>query len=174
MCTRCGTLRREIFDEVGGFDEHYIEPSIEDYDLSVRILKRYRFVWDVTLVNRHYFPENLSTIFKRYHRNTRDMVGLLRKHDASGATAFNNDRRARFFFGISGLLFLFALVYVWSVFLAVFTLLAGTVARMDLFSLFYRRKGPMFCVAGIVVYILTSIPIATGLVAGHWRRVIGS
>ena len=39
ICTRCGTLRRAIFDEVGGFDEHLA--SAQDWDLWVRLIERW-------------------------------------------------------------------------------------------------------------------------------------
>ena len=35
----CGAIRREIFVELGGFDERYREPSIEDIELGYRLKK---------------------------------------------------------------------------------------------------------------------------------------
>ncbi len=170
VCTRCGTLRKAIFDEVGGFDERYTQPSIEDYDLSMRILPRYRFIWDVSLENQHFFPESLGQIFRRYHRNTREMVGLMQEHQMEDAGLFQNDSRARIFFGMSGLALMLTLMYLPALGISVAFLFAGIWVKRDLFSLFWRRKGMMFCFGGIAVYILTSLPIATGLAAGTWRQ----
>jgi GT2 family glycosyltransferase len=33
----CGAVRRDVFLEVGGFDERYLEPSIEDIELGYRL-----------------------------------------------------------------------------------------------------------------------------------------
>jgi len=36
----CGAIRREIFLQMGGFDESYRQPSIEDIELGYRRLKQ--------------------------------------------------------------------------------------------------------------------------------------
>ena len=36
----CGAIRRHVFEEVGGFDESYCRPSIEDIDLGYRLKTR--------------------------------------------------------------------------------------------------------------------------------------
>jgi len=33
----CGAIRRQVFQKVGGFDEHYTKPSIEDIELGYRL-----------------------------------------------------------------------------------------------------------------------------------------
>ena len=35
----CGAIRRNVFEEVGRFDERYCQPSIEDIDLGYRLKK---------------------------------------------------------------------------------------------------------------------------------------
>jgi GT2 family glycosyltransferase len=35
----CGAIRREVFREIGGFDESYVRPSIEDIELGYRLKK---------------------------------------------------------------------------------------------------------------------------------------
>jgi len=35
----CGAVRREVFTAVGGFDERYVKPSIEDIELGYRLTK---------------------------------------------------------------------------------------------------------------------------------------
>ena len=35
----CGAIRRDVFEEVGGFDERYGQPSIEDIELGYRLKK---------------------------------------------------------------------------------------------------------------------------------------
>ncbi|HXE80340.1 MAG TPA: glycosyltransferase family A protein [Vicinamibacterales bacterium] len=41
----CGAIRREVFEKVGGFDERYRRPSIEDIELGGRLRARGYRVW---------------------------------------------------------------------------------------------------------------------------------
>ena len=41
----CGAIRREVFMALGGFDERYARPSIEDIELGMRLHKAEQRVW---------------------------------------------------------------------------------------------------------------------------------
>lgn len=43
--TGCGAVRKTAFDAVGGFDERYTRPSIEDIDLGARLRRAGKRVW---------------------------------------------------------------------------------------------------------------------------------
>ncbi len=51
----CGAIRREVFAEIGGFDEaRYRRPSIEDIELGYRLRRRgYRIFLDKSLQGKH-------------------------------------------------------------------------------------------------------------------------
>jgi cellulose synthase/poly-beta-1,6-N-acetylglucosamine synthase-like glycosyltransferase len=62
----CGAVRREAFEQVGGFDEAYDEPSIEDIELGVRLVatgRTIRLVKDlqVTHLKRWRLADMLTT-----------------------------------------------------------------------------------------------------------------
>jgi len=40
--TGCGVIRRAVFLEFGGFNEHYLKPSIEDIELGMRMAREQR------------------------------------------------------------------------------------------------------------------------------------
>ena len=54
----CGAIDRQTFLKVGGFDESYQKPSIEDVELGSRMVQRGHTVWSC--------PEILSTHLKRW------------------------------------------------------------------------------------------------------------
>ena len=41
----CGAIRRQVFEQIGGFDEHYAHPSIEDIELGARLRDAGLRVW---------------------------------------------------------------------------------------------------------------------------------
>jgi GT2 family glycosyltransferase len=41
----CGAVRRPVFEQLGGFDERYVHPSIEDIDLGARLCDAGLRVW---------------------------------------------------------------------------------------------------------------------------------
>lgn len=50
----CGAIRREVFLSVGGFDERYVDPSIEDIELGYRLCRAgYRIRLEPTLEVTH-------------------------------------------------------------------------------------------------------------------------
>ena len=61
----CGAVRADDFREVGGFDESYRRPSIEDIELGVRLRKSGRRVWSC--------PDVLSK-----HRKRWTLLGMVR------------------------------------------------------------------------------------------------
>ena len=62
----CGAIRREAFDEVGGFDETYRQPSVEDIELGYRLRRaghRIRLVpdWQVKHLKKWTFGDLILT-----------------------------------------------------------------------------------------------------------------
>lgn len=59
----CGAVRREVFLSVGGFDETYKRPSIEDIDLGYRLLKRgHRIALDPAVLAKHMKRWSLASL----------------------------------------------------------------------------------------------------------------
>ena len=50
----CGAIRRVVFQDMGGFDERYLHPSVEDIELGCRMTqKAYRIRLDKALYIKH-------------------------------------------------------------------------------------------------------------------------
>jgi len=52
-------LRKAVFDRVGGFDTHFVEPFAEDHELAARILQWGKVVFESSLTATH-LPRNVS------------------------------------------------------------------------------------------------------------------
>jgi glycosyltransferase involved in cell wall biosynthesis len=167
ICTRCGTIKKNIFEELGGFNEKYKIPSMEDYQFSLRLPHRYRFYWHKGLMNQHHFPDSLSKICKRYHRNTKEMYQILRENKSKDADLYLlDDARVRLLIGIAGIAFLMGWWLPWSAIVAFALLLIAAILKKSFLKLLYQHEGFLFAFFGWVVYLITTIPIATGMWAG--------
>lgn len=52
--TGCGAIRRSVFTACGGFDERYLQPSIEDIELGARLIRQgYTIELDPALMVKH-------------------------------------------------------------------------------------------------------------------------
>jgi glycosyltransferase involved in cell wall biosynthesis len=166
VCTRCGTLKRSVFDELGGFSEKHKTPSIEDYQFSLRLRSKYSIHRDRTLVDNHRFPDTLAKIWKRYHKNTKEMYEVLRELRVKDTGPFREDIRARLFIGMAGIFCLGSLLLPRLLIIGLILLVAAMFVRRRLLKLFYQSEGLVFSIKGWLVYMVTFVPIGTGLLAG--------
>jgi glycosyltransferase involved in cell wall biosynthesis len=170
ICTRCGTLRRSVFDAVGGFDERYREPSIEDYHFSLQLQGRYRIQWDKTMVHSHHYPDTLAKIWRRYYRNTRAMYWSMRESKVRYVSPYREDLYALILMGCAVPL-LIAGVFNGSALVAAGCLVAAAgVVKTRLLRYFLHEEGVLFCLKGWFVYLLTCIPIVAGAASGAVSR----
>jgi len=177
ICTRCGCIRRQVFDQIGGFNEVYREPSIEDYELSMRMAGTYRVLYDKSLLNHHHFPDTAWKILSRYHRNTREMFLLKSRMKVKRMAPFENDAAGRLCVGFSGVFFLAGWLDPRFLMVSAAAFLMAVVMRRKLLGLFCREEGWMFLLKGWLFYSVSTISVATGLVSGVltflWRRCGG-
>jgi len=168
----CGAIRREVFATLGGFDEGYTRPAIEDIELGARLRRAGYRVWlcsdvQVTHLKRWTFASLLrSDILDRAIPWTRLIL-----HDARLPADLNLDVRSR----LSALAAWAALgslaLGFWSPW-AYVGMLLGVVAlgvlNADLYRFFARKGGLGFAVGAIglhALYFLYS-SLAFALIAG--------
>ncbi len=61
----CGAIRREVFLAIGGFDETYTRPSIEDIDLGCRLLRSgHRIALDPAVLAKHLKRWRLASLVR--------------------------------------------------------------------------------------------------------------
>ncbi len=164
--TRCGSLKRQVFEEIGGFDESFGKPSLEDYEFSARMRGRYGgILYDKKLMCRHVYPDSFSKIFKRYFANSR-LLGQLLLARKVRTVPFISDARTRIAIPLS-LLFLILTPFFWP-----FLFVSGVIYA---FALFERRtflrvlcesEDGFFMLKSWLFYCVFSISTALGFVCG--------
>jgi Glycosyl transferase family 2 len=176
--TGCGAIRRRAFDRVGGFDESYRRPSVEDIDLGMRLfetggrveldplirgkhLKRWTLAalvvsdvrdraipWSRLLVDRWWFPATLN-LDRRSRISATFMIGALA---LAAATPWWTPAAA----------------------LALAALGAAVACQLDFYRFLAGRRGIGLALASIPVHLCYHVYSAASFVAvilsTPWRR----
>jgi GT2 family glycosyltransferase len=166
-----GAVRRDRFEEVGGFDaDRYPQPSVEDIELGMRLRRRgAKIALDPEIRGRHlkrWTP--LSITRTDFARRGIPWVRLLLEQ-GEGSSALNLSQRRRLSAVAS--VALLGAVLARRRRLAVGALAAALLLDRDLYALLLRRGGPQLLLAGIPLHQLhqlcaaASVPAALALAA---------
>jgi GT2 family glycosyltransferase len=162
----CGAIRRSVFQTVGGFDESYRRPSIEDIDLGVRLRRggqRILLCADIQATHlKHWTLGSLlrADIFSRAVPWTRLIL-----REGKLPADLNLTWRSRvsallawvFFWGVLAALMLGLPAPGWA---SMLVLAGGLAAALlvglnaDLMAFFYRRGGAFFAVKAVGLHTL--------------------
>jgi len=157
----CGSVRRDAFLEVGGFDGvRYPHPSIEDIELGSRLSgRKYRIRLDPGITVKHHKVWTLvgmirTDVFDRAVPWTRLMLETKRR-----TLDLNLDVRSR----ISGFLLVIAVALAaigllgverWEIPAAALLMGVIVLLNVDLYLFFARRRGVAFAIATVPVHML--------------------
>jgi len=160
-----GAIRRERFEEAGGFDANrYPQPSVEDIELGMRLRSGgARIALDPQIRGRHlkrWTP--LSIARTDFARRGVPWAGLLLQ-EGSGSTTLNLGwrRRASAMTSVA----LLASLCARRPRLAAGTLATSLVLDRDLYALLLRRGGPKLLLAGIPLHQLHQLCAAASVPA---------
>jgi GT2 family glycosyltransferase len=167
----CGALRRDAFEEVGGFDESYHLPSVEDIELGYRLRKaghRIRLVpdWQVKHLKQWTFAD---LIFTDIGRRAIPWTRLLRREGR-----LDNDLNIDMTSRLSAALVCLGICLLPLGFLLRPALLLGALLLVLATALnwtFYRflahRGGWPFAIASIPLHWLYFVGATAGFALGH-------
>lgn len=166
ITTRFGLLRREVFEETGGFNESFSMASYEDLEFSSRMDNRHRIALNKSFVVRHHWPDSVWKILKRLHINARGVMQFPASMRKKAGEPFARDRNARLYLGLFGILFLGGLIHPVLWIGAVVAHLAALWQAKWLIAGCIKHEGVLFTLKAWAVYNLTLLPFATGVAAG--------
>ncbi len=168
----CGAVRRSVFEEVGGFDERFAQPSVEDIELGMRLRRSgHRIALEPSLMVKHLkrwtVPGMLHTdLWRRAVPWTELML-------ASGALLddLNVRRGQRWSVAAAGLLPLALAATVlspWALIAAAALLLLLLACNLEL-ARFFARRGLLLLVVSAFWYWVYLLVCGVGYAIGWWR-----
>ena len=182
----CGAIRRRVFDDVGGFDEGFRRPSVEDIDLGMRVLGNGgRIDLDPGLLGKHHKSWTLLSMIRTdvYDRAVPWTRLILRKEELP--STLNLDRTNRLCGGMTVLSVLPAPVLLivggwWriAVLLGIAAMLGGMVwLHLDFYRLCRRRRGAGFAITSFALhwlfFLYSSLTFATIVVLSMPNSITG-
>lgn len=167
----CGAVRRTAFEQVGGFDENYRLPSVEDIELGYRLRKaghRIRLVpdWQVKHLKKWTWHD---LIFTDIGRRAIPWTKLLRREGRLD-NDLNIDRLARLSAALvcPAACALIAGIFWPPAFAAAALLLAAaTAVNLEFYRFLADRGGWAFALASVPLHWLYFLGATLGFLAGH-------
>ena len=173
----CGAVRRQAFHEVGGFDERYADPSIEDIELGSRLLRAghtIRLVKDLQVKHlKKWRPADMfaTDLVRRAIPWTELML-----REGQMLNDLNVKTRDR----ISVVMAFVVLVTLLAAWIWPPLLAAGALAMIlmvalnaGLFRFYQRERGVLFAAGVIPLYGLYLLTSGLGFAIGFLRHLIG-
>lgn len=176
----CGAIRREVFIDLGGFDESYARPSIEDIELGVRLRRAGHRVWlcpdaQVTHLKQWRLWSLLRTdIVNRAVPWTRLILS-----NAQLPSDLNLDNRSRLSALLAWMVLALAALGFWSSLGwigASVALVSLGLLNVDLYGFFARRGGMVFALGAFglhALYFLYSSLIFGSLLVWYGPQKVG-
>lgn len=160
--TRIAGIEKKLFQTIGGFDETFPEPTVEDIELTYRIEKQAKIRFSPELLVYHEF-EDFWPIAIKYFKRSRDWVLLYQKRLRFDPVA--TSKKEAFKAILAAMLVLSLLLGFINFLFFYFALLIAlqfTNLEWYFWSFVYKQKGALFLLESIFFSILLYLIIDAG------------
>lgn len=177
--TRIASIKRAVFERLGGFDESYPAPLVEDIELTYRIARRYAIIFAPSVRVRHEF-EGFWPIAKKYFLRAYYWTKLYSRRKKFDPVATTMQEAVTTLTGVAtlvlGMVSLVALLATVGALTLPVTVLLGAFALSFVLHLFlirkflvflYTERGLVFAWKGFWTGLLLYCFICAGAVAGR-------
>lgn len=172
----CGAVRRGAFEEVGGFDESYAEPSIEDIELGARLIQAghsIRLVKELQV--KHLKTWRLTDMLRTdlWRRAVPWTELMLRQgRMVNDLNVKSTDRLSV----VAAFVLLASLLAAWRwpalLGIAALALVSMVTLNAGLFRFFRRRRGVLFALGTIPLYWVFLLIAGSGFALGLLRHLL--
>jgi glycosyltransferase involved in cell wall biosynthesis len=176
----CGAIRREVFLAIGGFNEHYRRPCIEDIELGYRLRKAgHKIELHKSIQVKHLKRWDVVSMLRAdiFYRALPWTALLLQERQMTNDLNLQVSSRVSVLLLFSALLT--AMVAWWlpmALAIALLLLVALGVLNWPVYQFFYRKRGVLFALQVVpwhwLYYGYSGLAFGIGLIR-HWMQSIG-
>jgi len=165
---RCGAIKKELFQRVGGYDESYKGADVEDFELARRINREDSIFLDPKMLVRHQFVNNFEEAARNYFKRAVMWIHLFmkdRQMDNAGPTSPSNGIAAVCSFLSFFSLFLIPVMPIAiKVFLAL--IIIFLLSNLKWWNFMRKEAGLLFSVRALFLNYLLGIDIIVASIYG--------
>lgn len=173
----CGAIRRDIFLAVGGFDQSYRLPCVEDIELGNRLKRKgYRIGLRKTIQVKHLKCWRTYSLLRAdiFYRAIPWTAIILRDREMVNDLNLNLSNRVSVVLVYTLLAALIAVWWVSAAWVGVAGLsLALLAINASVYQFFYQKRGFLFALQTVpwhwLYYFYSGLAFAIGLVRHHWQ-----
>lgn len=168
--TRIASIKKTVFQRLGGFDETYPAPLVEDIELTYRIARRYAIIFAPNVRVRHEF-EGFWPVAKKYFLRAYYWTRLYARRKKFDPVATTFQEALTTVSGVAVVFFVpMSLIgQIGQIGLILFLLLHLFLTRKFL-AFMVREKGVVFAVRGLFMGLVLYCFIFAGAAAGRLRQ----
>jgi glycosyltransferase involved in cell wall biosynthesis len=171
----CGAIRREVFLSMGGFDERYRRPSIEDIELGYRLFRAgHRVQLEKSVLGTHLKEWRAASILRTDFAQRAVPWTELILRDGRFVSDLNLRNGSRVSVGLAYLSLLALGVSPWQpggLVAALGLLLALLFVNAQLLTFFLRKRGALFTLRVIPWLVLYQLYSGLGFIVGALRHL---
>lgn len=172
--TRIAGIEKKLFQKIGGFDESFPEPTVEDIELTYRIEKHTKIRFSPELMIYHEF-EDFWPIAKKYFKRSRDWISLYQKRLRFDPVTTSKKEMFKALLAAVLVATLFLGLFHWIFFyIALLIIVQFTNLEWYFWTFVLKQKGWVFLlksiVYSIILYLIIDIGSSWGLVLSKFKK----
>lgn len=175
--TRIAGIEKKLFRKIGGFNEDYPEPTVEDIELTYRIEKITPIRFSPNIMVTHEF-EDFWPIAVKYFKRSRDWIGLYMQRLRFDPVATSQTEAFKSI--VATLIPFFILLACYHIFFSyplVSLLTIFTFLEYDFWRFLLKEKGILFLLkaipVSIILYFIINFGALTGLILYYKAKKTG-
>lgn len=161
--TRLGAIKRDIFNELGGFDINLRTASVEDYEFGRRLMEKgYTIYYDPDITVKHHFPPFRKQVELFFHRAFMWIYVFKRHGKFDNTCTTPMDGVSQVFGFLSTISLMSGLLYPNLMYPGILFLLLFIITDYRFFKLTLKNEGFVFTLEAIPMALIISCSIVLG------------